>query len=37
MRLKFVILLGFIALSGIFAPIHAATRVVMCEEYYMAG
>jgi hypothetical protein len=37
MRLKFIILFGFIALTGLLAPVHAATRVVMCEEFYMAS
>jgi hypothetical protein len=36
MRLKLAILFGFIVVAGFFAPVHAATRVVMCEEFYMA-
>ena len=37
MRLKLMIFLGFIALTGLLAPAYAATRVVMCEEFYMAS
>jgi hypothetical protein len=38
MRLKWFILFGlFAVLGGLFTPLHAATRVVMCEEYYWSG
>jgi hypothetical protein len=37
MRFKLAILLGFIAVTGLLGPVFAATRSVMCEEYYWSG
>ena len=36
MKLKSIVLFGFLALTGLVTPMQAATRMVMCEEYYMA-
>ena len=37
MRLKIILVLGFLAVTGLLVPMRAATRVVMCEEYYWSG